>query len=68
MNDALYAEAWRRRISVSEIVRENVEAEVSSRRSRLPGFVGLADKTLPYTAENAAEELAKTFGLDSFGR
>ncbi|MGE3073637.1 MAG: ribbon-helix-helix protein, CopG family [Dehalococcoidia bacterium] len=64
LNDALCAEAHRRGLSLSQVVREKVESELEKRRNRLPGFVGLADKRLPYSAEDIDEELSKTFGRD----
>ena len=64
LNEALCIEARRRGISLSEVIREKVEAELAARRARLPGFVGLANKKLPYSAADADIELAKTFGRD----
>jgi hypothetical protein len=64
LNESLCLEARRRGLSLSEIIREKVEADLASRRSRMPGFVGLASKKLPYAARDADQELAKTFGRE----
>ncbi|MFN8617813.1 MAG: ribbon-helix-helix protein, CopG family [Dehalococcoidia bacterium] len=58
-NERLGREARRRRVSVSELVREKLEAPVE-----LPGFLGIADQQLPYDSAEVDSELAKTFGRE----
>ena len=60
--EGLCVEARRRDLSLSAVVREKIEAQLALRRKRLPGFVGIVDKQLPYSAADVDEELAKTFG------
>lgn len=57
--ERLGREARRRHISVSELVREKLEPPVA-----LPGFLGIADKPLPYDASQVDAELDKTFGRE----
>lgn len=64
LNETLCIEARRRGVSLSEVVREKIEAQLAARRARMPGFVGLANKKLPYAAADIDAELAKTFGRD----
>jgi len=64
LHETLCLEARRRGLSVSEVVREKIDADFTARRNRMPGFVALANKQLPYTAADVDQELAKTFGRD----
>lgn len=63
-HERLCDEARRRGMSVSELVRERLNDHQAARRRRVPAFVGLVDKHLPYTAQQVDDELAKTFGRD----
>lgn len=54
--ERLSREARRRRISVSELVREKLEAPLE-----LPGFLGIADTELSYDASQVDAELERTF-------
>jgi hypothetical protein len=63
-HERLCAEARQRGLSMSELIRERLDDHREARRRRIPGFVGLVDKQLPYTAEQVDDELAKTFGRD----
>ena len=56
--DRLAREARRRHLSISEIVREKLDTSAPA----IPGFLGIADKALPYDASEVDEELDKTFG------
>jgi ribbon-helix-helix CopG family protein len=60
-HERLCMEARRRRLGISEIIREKVDEDLT-REASLPGFVGLANVQLPYTSLDIDTELAKTFG------
>ena len=60
-SERLSREAHRRRVSVSELVRERLDAS-NEEPPIVPGFLGLADKHLPYDSSEIDAELDKTFG------
>lgn len=60
-HERLCMEAHRRRLGISELVRERIDSSLPP-AGTLPGFVGLANTPLPYEARDMDAELAKTFG------